>query len=107
MSLSVVIPAYNEEKYLPKLLESLERANRQLQTQRPGYPVEVIVVDNCSTDRTVDVAMKYQATVVGEKKRNIAAVRNRGVAVSNGKFLILIDADYRVENNFLMYHLNK
>jgi len=102
MSLSVVIPAYNEEKYLPKLLESLERANRQLQTQRPGYPVEVIVVDNCSTDRTVDVAMKYQATVVGEKKRNIAAVRNRGVAVSNGKFLILIDADYRVENNFLI-----
>ena len=68
-AISVVIPAFNEEKYLPACLEALKK-----QTFK-NY--ELIVVDNNSTDKTAQIAKKFGARVVKEKKqgRNMACGR--------------------------------
>src|SRR4029450_12692525 len=87
MKLSVVIPAYNEEKYLPRTLDALKRALRSI----PGH--ETIVVDNGSTDGTRSVAERYQARIVEESEHNIAKVRNTGAETANGDVIVFIDAD--------------
>ncbi|HNI56798.1 MAG TPA: glycosyltransferase, partial [Elusimicrobiota bacterium] len=76
--LSVVVPAYNEEKFLGPLLASLDAARARLKAER-GVEAEIIVVDNGSTDRTAEVARAAGARVVAESKRQIAASRNAGV----------------------------
>ena len=67
--ISVIIPAYNEEKYLPNTLKALKTA-----LGNSDLPVEILVVDNNSTDRTVEVAEKYGARVISHELRNIASV---------------------------------
>lgn len=101
MSLSIVIPAYNEAGYLPTLLSSLNHARRCFHDVKPDYPVEIIVVDNCSSDETAAIAQSYHVQLVTEQKRNVATVRNRGALASHGKYLVFIDADYRVEGDFM------
>lgn len=71
MLLSIIIPAYNEEDYLPTTLEALKRAMPD--------GAEVIVVDNESTDRTREIAQEFGAKVVDESVHNIGKVRNTGV----------------------------
>jgi glycosyltransferase involved in cell wall biosynthesis len=95
MLLSVVIPAFNEELYLPKTLSSILRASAQC---RCG--VELIVVDNASADRTAAVAREFGASVVHEHVHNIARVRNVGAEAAHGDVLIFIDADTLVPHQF-------
>lgn len=87
----MVIPAYNEETLLPRLLDSVDAA-------RAGYSagvgeVEVIVADNASTDGTARLAEARGCRVVAVPKRMIAAARNGGAAVAGGTILSFIDAD--------------
>jgi glycosyltransferase involved in cell wall biosynthesis len=91
MRFSVVIPAYNEEKYLPRLLASIDGARAKYS----GGPdqIEVIVADNDSTDGTAEVAHAYGARVVHVGKRRIAAARNGAARVARGEILCFIDAD--------------
>ncbi len=107
MSLSIIIPAYNEEKLLPSLLSSILHSLRTLHDEYPEYPVEIIVVDNNSTDRTSEVARNYQAKVILEERRNISVARNRGAKIARSDYLVFIDADYRVEGNFLREIIRK
>jgi glycosyltransferase involved in cell wall biosynthesis len=88
---SVVIPAYNEEQYLPRLLDSIEVAR----SNYSGGPeaIEVIVADNDSTDRTAEVAAAHGARVVTVKKRRIAAARNGGGRAARGEIVCFIDGD--------------
>lgn len=89
--ISLVIPAYNEEKYLPRLLDSIETARKAY--SRGADAVEVIVADNCSTDDTAAVAARYGSTVTRVEKRVIAAARNGGARVARGDLLAFVDAD--------------
>jgi glycosyltransferase involved in cell wall biosynthesis len=107
MSLSIIIPAYNEEKLLPSLLSSILHSIRTLHDAYPEYPVEIIVIDNSSTDRTPEIALSYHAKVVLEEKRNVSAARNRGAKIASTDYLVFIDADYRVEGNFLREIIRK
>ena len=86
VEISVIIPAYNEEKYLPKTLEAVSVALSDLSS-------EVIVVDNQSTDLTAQIAADFGAKVISEKEHNISSVRNTGAKVALGEVLIFIDAD--------------
>jgi len=85
-SVSVVIPAYNEEIYLPLCLESIKK-------QDYAAEYEVIVVNNASTDNTAKIALDWGAKVVYESKRSPACARQRGVEVATGEIIAFIDAD--------------
>jgi len=91
---SIVIPAFNEEQYLPRLLESIDRAR-----ERYGGPpdsVEVIVADNRSTDATAQIAVGHGCVVVSVEKRVIGAVRNGGARVARGEIVAFVDSDTQV-----------
>ena len=88
---SLIIPAYNEEAYLPALLNSVETA-RSCYAGGPDA-IEVVVADNESTDATAELARTSGCRVVREEKRVIAAVRNAGARSANGQILVFIDAD--------------
>lgn len=89
--LSVVIPAYNEEKLLPRCLDCLSEAI-QGWTEN-GRPVEVIVCDNASNDQTPRIARERGARVVTEPVRQIGRARNTGAARATGEWLLFLDAD--------------
>lgn len=91
MKFSVVIPAYNEKKFLPRLLESVEVARSNYSVGR--NQIEVIVADNDSTDATAQVATQHGARVVHVANRRIAAARNGGARAASGEILCFIDAD--------------
>ncbi len=91
---SVVIPAFNEEKYLPLLLDSIDAARSAFGGGREA--VEVIVADNMSSDATAAVAASRGCRVVRVEKRVIAAARNGGARAAEGKVLCFIDADARI-----------
>ncbi len=88
MKISIVIPAYNEEKYLPATLEKIGAALAIINCDS-----EVIVVDNESTDETRQIAKSFGAKVFSETEHNIARVRNTGAKNSTGDVLIFVDAD--------------
>jgi len=91
MKISIIIPAYNEEKYLASTLASLVVAR-----DRVGGDAEIIVVDNESTDRTAEIASSFSIRLINESVHNIGRVRNTGAAAANGDVLIFIDADTTV-----------
>ena len=95
MDISVIIPAFNEARYLPATLESIRRASEHLRSNT-GVDVEVIVVDNNSTDETASVAEDMGATVVREPVQGIGRSRNRGASVATGEVLVFVDADVHV-----------
>ena len=90
--LSIIIPAYNEEKYLPATLESVRSA------LTPFSDAELIVVDNASTDRTREIAINFGAKIIDETIHNIGKVRNTGGNAAAGDILVFIDADTVVQN---------
>jgi glycosyltransferase involved in cell wall biosynthesis len=90
MRLSFVVPAYNEEAYLPACLESI------LHQIDPGT-CEIIVVNNASTDRTREVALRYAGvTVVDEPRKGLTFARQAGFAASTGALIANVDADSRL-----------
>jgi glycosyltransferase involved in cell wall biosynthesis len=95
MRFSVVIPAYNEEKYLPRLLASIDVARAKY--SGGADQIEVIVADNDSTDATAQVATSHGARVVHVAMRRIAAARNGGARVARGEILCFIDADSAID----------
>jgi glycosyltransferase involved in cell wall biosynthesis len=93
-TLSVIIPAYNEEKHILQCVTSLQH-------QTTDLPYEIIVVDNNSTDKTSQLARSLKTRVVHEKIRGASAARNAGATASQGRFLVFIDADCVAPANHL------
>lgn len=90
-SLSIVIPAFNEEKLLPATLEAVRSSAVSLATA--GIDHEVIVCDNNSTDATAAAAEAGGARVVFEPVNQIGRARNTGAAAATGEWLLFLDAD--------------
>ncbi len=99
---SVIIPAYNEEKLLPRTLSHLDAA---MQSQK--FTGEVIVVDNNSTDDTARIATQHGAKVVIEPYRQISRARNTGGRAAKGKFIIFLDGDTMLSADLLKMALSK
>jgi glycosyltransferase involved in cell wall biosynthesis len=95
MVISVIIPAFNEESCLPATLSSLRDAISVCCCR-----VELIVVDNDSSDRTGEVARSFGATLVHEAIHNIARVRNAGKSAARGDVLAFVDADTIIPRHF-------
>ncbi|MEY4386796.1 MAG: hypothetical protein RLY20_2079 [Verrucomicrobiota bacterium] len=91
MKISVVIPAFNEERLLGASLREVNAAMAAF-TER-GWATELIVCDNNSTDRTAEIARAAGAQVVFEPVNQIARARNAGAAAATGDWLVFVDAD--------------
>jgi glycosyltransferase involved in cell wall biosynthesis len=94
-SISVVIPAFNEARYLPQTIEHL-RAAESLFRSRTHAAVEILVVNNNSTDRTAAVASELGAIVIDETDHNVGKVRNTGARAAHHELLVFLDADVLV-----------
>ena len=86
--LSFIVPAYNEERELPRTLASISHA-----AQAAGQPFEIIVVDDASTDATARIATAAGAGTVRGHFRQIAKARNAGARSARGDDLFFVDAD--------------
>lgn len=90
MQVSVVVPAYNEEKYIENCLRSLV-------DQKTNFDYEVIVVDNNSTDKTLEAAKNFKGKlnlrVILEKIQGRGASRAKGFREARGKIILSTDAD--------------
>lgn len=96
MRISIVIPAYNEERYLTDTVRNIRDAAGHFDKLNPANSIEVIVVDNESEDRTGELAVQLGCRVVTEHEHNISKVRNTGARAADGDVLVFIDADTRV-----------
>ena len=100
--LSFVVPAYNEEAYLPACLESILAQTREL-----GDAVEIIVVNNASTDRTREVALRYPGVrVVDEPRKGLTFARQAGFAASTGELIANVDSDSRLTPGWVDFVLD-
>lgn len=92
--ISIVIPAYNEEENILKTLFSLSETNTI-------YPVEIIVVNNNSSDNTENLVKSCNVTCVTEKKQGISHARNAGLAAAKGEYILNADADTIYPENWI------
>ncbi len=89
MKVSIVIPVYNEEDYLPACLDAISRQTRM--------PDEVIVVDNNCSDGTLKIARKYNfVRLIKEARQGTVFARDAGFKAARGGILARIDADTRI-----------
>lgn len=91
--ISVVIPCFNEEKYIGRCLESVCNQNFK------NY--EVIVVDNNCTDKTVKIAEGFKVKIIREKKQGMTPARERGFQEAKSEIIARTDADTIIPSNWL------
>ena len=93
---SVIIPTFNEEKCLPRLLKNLQK--------QKDKSFEVIVVDADSQDHTLKLANNFinllPLTILKAEKRNVSVQRNLGATCAKGKYLVFFDADVQIPSTY-------
>lgn len=100
ITISAIIPAYNAERYIEETLLSLLRQTMPLN--------EIIIVDDCSSDATVNTVMKLKKTspvplmlICHGNNQGVSAARNHGLAAASGEWILFMDADDVAEPNLL------
>jgi cellulose synthase/poly-beta-1,6-N-acetylglucosamine synthase-like glycosyltransferase len=98
-SVSIIIPAYNEEKIIGKTIRKLKKINY------PKDKMEIIVVDDGSTDKTYEIAKKFeskQVRVLRKSKGGKASALNFGIKKAKNNFIVVMDADSYLEKDALI-----
>lgn len=101
MRLSIVVNMYNTAKYMPRCMETL------LEQDIPQEEYEIILVDDCSPDNSLEMAREYAAqyknvrVCTHEKNKGLAAARNTGIDAAKGQYLCFVDPDDYIEKNSL------
>ena len=87
MKFSIIIPAHNVEKEIERALESIYKQSYK--------DYEIIVIDDCSNDNTLEILRKYKDVnvIINEKNIKAGGSRNRGLDVARGEYIIFLDAD--------------
>ena len=91
MKISIVVPAFNEEKLIVRSLQSIRLAATAF--SQIGWDYEIIVCDNNSSDGTGEIARAQGAHVLFEPVNQISRARNTGAAAAQGEWLVFVDAD--------------
>lgn len=97
--LSVVIPVFNSEKYLGKCLSSLF-------TQEQSGKIEVICVDDGSTDQSLDIIKEFSLLYpnlkwISQSNNGVSSARNKGMQLATGDYITFVDSDDWVDDSFL------
>lgn len=100
-SMSVIVPAFNEERYIAETLDRLRTA-ADLAGAQGKTPVQILVVDNASTDGTAAVVRGCGVMVIAEAGHNVAKVRNAGARAADHDVLVFVDADTLVPRQLLL-----
>lgn len=95
ITISVIIPVYNAEKYLPKSLDSVFAQSGSF---------EVIAINDGSTDNSLKILQDYakkhsNMVVIKQENKGVAAARNTGLKVAKNKYITFVDSDDWLENN--------
>jgi len=99
MFISLVIPTFNEERYISRCLASL-----QIQNLDPHDQIEVIVIDDGSQDKTVDKVKRFsEVKLLHQKHQGPAKARNQGAKMARGEISVFVDADMEFDENFIRY----
>lgn len=98
MTITLIIPALNEEKYLPETFASVKKMDRQ--------PDEVIVVNAQSEDKTAEIAKSFGAKIVMVDRRSIGYSRQKGLEAASGDIVAYTDADTILPTNWLSTIIN-
>lgn len=97
MKFSVIIPAHNEEKFIPKCFEAIDKARALT-----NHAVEVIVCINRCTDGTEQLAREFGARVVFDESKVLSKIRNSAARAATGDIIVTIDADSRMSSNMFL-----
>lgn len=93
--ISVVIPAYNSERFIRQAIESILEQTLKVD--------EIIVVDNNCTDQTVKIAEELGAKVIKQTKQNLSATRNTGISICRNDWIAFLDSDDLWEKEKIEY----
>ncbi len=93
MTVSVIIPVYNEEKLIAQCLASLEKQSVK--------NIEIIVVDDGSTDSSKSIAKKFDITILKQHHKGPGNARNLGAKNAKGEILVFVDADMTFDKHFI------
>ena len=104
--LSIIIPAYNAEKYINECIDSILRNSQNSLSQ-----TEIIIINDGSTDRTLEKLKKYKEYknihIYTTKNQGVSAARNYGIKLAKGDWITFIDADDKVTEGFIDEHIIK
>jgi len=89
--ISIIIPSYNQQQFLPDAIESCLS-----QTEKP---YEIIVIDDGSTDKSLEIAKNYPVKVISQVNKGLASARNTGIMNAKGVFVLPLDADDMLTEN--------
>lgn len=92
---SIIIPAYNEEKDIKDVLDSIMKQNYQ------KSKLETIVIDDKSTDRTPEIVSQYPVKMIKGKHKGVGAARNLGIKKAKGDIILFVDADQILDKNYV------
>lgn len=98
---SIIIPNYNEEKYIERCLKSV------FEQTIDSSNYEVIVIDDGSTDTSVEIIERYNVKLLKSNRLGAGGARNKGIDIANGEYIILLDADDYLYNNNVLEKLDK
>jgi len=90
--ISVILPVYNEEENIKGCLDSL---------MKQTYPLEIIIIDDGSTDRTIEIVSKYPVKILRQNHRGHGPACNYGASKAKGDILVFIDADQILDKYFV------
>jgi len=90
---SIIIPCYNYAQYLGEAIESA--------LAQTYHPIEIIVVNDGSTDNTIGVASRYPVTLFTQENQGAANTFNKGIDLAHGKYLVILSADDKLHPSFI------
>lgn len=96
--ISIVIPAYNQQRYIAKCVESI--LNQDL------TDFELLIVDDASSDDTVAICLDFaqrdkRVTVIESEHCGVSAIRNKGIDAAQGRYIVFVDSDDWVQSSYL------
>ena len=94
--IDIIIPCFNESKYLPITLSALTNMTKEL-----NLKTNIFVIDNGSTDNSSQIAKKFGARVMVHNGVSIGKLRNIGAYSSSGDFIVFLDADIEITNTWI------
>ncbi len=97
--ISIIVPVYNTEKYLPKCIQSIQNQNYK--------NIEIILVNDGSKDKSGEICDKYKETdarikVIHKANEGLGFARNSGLDVAKGNYIIFVDSDDYVDDDMVM-----